>query len=103
MTETNNDRGPSLVGIIVSVVLGTGGATFAVGGTSLGQSIFRPDPATGTQVQRLESRIDQHLNRHPDQTGAFDARLREHTTRMDYLEKELERLRNDVERVRNNQ
>ena len=93
MAEKKDDARPSIIGIVISVVLGSGGATLAIGGTPLGQKVFRPDPATGTQIQRLENRIDQHLNRHPDQTGAFDARLREHTTRLDYLEKELERLR----------
>ena len=70
MPETNGKKllnGSRLhLGWFVSGLLGASSGTVAIGVTPVGESLFRQDPATGTELDRVESRVDNHLLNHPD-------------------------------------
>ena len=63
------------------------------------QTMARPDPATGTEMRRLDSKVDYHLQNHPDVTNRFDGRLIKLEVKLEILEDKMDQLLEQSNRI----
>lgn len=97
MGSTLPANGKWLIALVAAVLGSAGGAG---GGTYLYfnslapqqvEAIARPDPAYGSEVREIEEELESHLRNHPDRN--LDLRI-------SLLERDMERLRMEMERLR---
>ena len=95
MPPINGTKGWSaLAGTLLAGVLGSGSGVFVYMKNFTPdqlQQIARPDPATGTQLRRLEAQLRHHFDNHPDIVNSFDRRLTRIETKLELLLEERRR------------
>ena len=92
-----NGAKPYILGSVVSAILGSSGGIALFGVTPVGKSLFRPDPATGTELRRVSNKCEStdttltnHLLTHPDH--AIKADLAELRAELRHLKEDINRL-----------
>lgn len=99
MTEQksiNGSKGWSLLlASVAASMMGSGSGVYVymknIGPHQL-QQVARPDPATGTEMRRLETAMRHHLENHPDIVNRFDRRITRIEVQLENIDSKLDRL-----------
>ena len=98
MADLNGNRNwIILLSTILAAGTGSGGGVYAymknIGPAQL-QTMARPDPATGSEVKRIQNDLQNHLGNHPDTVNKFDRRITRLETKIEsVIQNQLEILR----------